>query len=174
MITYQNYLVFIQTMRFLLFSLIVGHQFRGKGILTKMGFVQEFKEFAMKGNVVDLAVGVIIGGAFGKIVASLVADVIMPPIGWLIGGVSFTDLKLVLPASPLNPSAAAVTVNIGAFLQVTFDFLIVAFVIFSIIKALNHMKKEAPVVEAAPEGPPAPSRQEVLLEEIRNLLANKG
>jgi large conductance mechanosensitive channel len=139
-----------------------------------MGFVQEFKEFAMKGNVVDLAVGVIIGGSFGKIVASLVADVIMPPIGWLIGGVSFTDLKFVLPTSPLNPSATAVTVNYGAFLQVTFDFLIVAFVIFSMIKALNHMKKEAPAVEAAPEAPPAPCRQEVLLEEIRNLLANKG
>jgi large conductance mechanosensitive channel len=139
-----------------------------------MGFVQEFKEFAMKGNVVDLAVGVIIGGAFGKIVASLVADVIMPFVGYIIGGVSFTDLKYVLPASPLNPTGAAVTVNYGTFAQVTFDFLIVALVIFIMIKALNSLKKAEAAAPHVEEAPPAPSRQEVLLEEIRNLLAHKG
>ena len=136
-----------------------------------MSFIQEFKDFAMKGNVVDLAVGVIIGGAFGKIVASFVADIVMPPIGWLIGGVRFVDLKYVLPSSPLNPTATAVSLNYGAFLQATFDFLIVALIIFSIIKAINHLKKTSPAVAAPPQAPP---RQEVLLEEIRNLLAHKG
>jgi large conductance mechanosensitive channel len=139
-----------------------------------MSLVQEFKEFAMKGNVVDLAVGVIIGGAFGKIVSSLVADVVMPPIGWLIGGISFTDLKFQLPPSLTNPAGVPVTVNYGSFLQVTFDFLIVALVIFSVIKAMNHLKKPTEVpTTVVEEAPPIPTRQEVLLEEIRQLLANK-
>ena len=127
-----------------------------------MGMMQEFKEFAMRGNVVDLAVGVVIGAAFGKIVSSVVADVIMPPIGLMAGGVNFTDLKAVLKEGVGD--IPAVTVNYGSFLQTCFDFLIVAFAIFMLVKALNSMKKEA---AAAPLPPPA---QEVLLTEIRDLL----
>lgn len=131
----------------------------------------------MKGNVIDMAVGVIIGGAFGKIVSSIVADVIMPPIGLLVGGVNFTDLKWVLKPAVLEDGkevAAAVTLNYGNFLQVTFDFLIIAFSIFMFIKLLTKLtekkKEEAPV---APPAPPAPSKEEVLLTEIRDLLKEK-
>ena len=127
-----------------------------------MGMMQEFKEFAMRGNVVDLAVGVVIGAAFGKIVSSVVADVIMPPIGLMAGGVNFTDLKAVLKEGVGD--IPAVTVNYGSFLQTCFDFLIVAFAIFMLVKALNSMKKEAAAA------PPPPSVQEVLLTEIRDLL----
>jgi large conductance mechanosensitive channel len=131
----------------------------------------------MRGNVIDLAVGVIIGGAFGKIVASLVADIIMPPIGLLVGGVQFTDLKLEMKAAELvdGVEKAAVTLNYGNFLQTTFDFVIVAFAIFMFIKGMNKLnkKKEEPVpVEAAP-APPAPSAEESLLTEIRDLLRDK-
>ncbi len=135
-----------------------------------MALLKEFKEFAMRGNVIDLAVGVIIGGAFGKIIASLVADVIMPPIGLLIGGVNFTDLKWEMkPAEIVNGvEKAAVTMNYGSFLQVTFDFLIVAFVIFMFINAINKMSKKSEV--ATPVAPPAPTKEEVLLTEIRDLL----
>ncbi len=133
-----------------------------------MSILKEFKAFAMKGNVVDLAVGVIIGAAFGKIVSSLVSDVIMPPIGLLVGGVNFTELKFVLKEAV--DKAPAVTVNYGNFLQVVFDFLIVAFVIFMIIKAmLASQKKEA----EAPAAEPAPTKEEVLLGEIRDLLKKK-
>ncbi len=133
-----------------------------------MSILKEFKAFAMKGNVVDLAVGVIIGAAFGKIVSSLVSDVIMPPIGLLVGGVNFTELKFVLKEAV--DKAPAVTVNYGNFLQVVFDFLIVAFVIFMIIKAmLASQKKEA----EAPATEPAPTKEEVLLGEIRDLLKKK-
>jgi large conductance mechanosensitive channel len=131
-----------------------------------MSLGKEFKEFAMKGNVIDMAVGVIIGAAFGKIVSSLVEDVIMPPIGKVIGGVNFTDLAVSLGMSPDGKSE--VLVKYGNFLQVTFQFLIVAFVLFMMIRALNKLKKPDP---AAP--PPAPPRQEVLLQEIRDLLAKK-
>lgn len=139
-----------------------------------MGMLKEFKEFAMRGNVIDLAVGVVIGGAFGKIVASLVADVIMPPIGLLVGGVNFTDLKLEMkPAEVVDGvEKAAVTMNYGNFLQVTFDFIIVAFAIFMFIKLINKLnrkKEEAP----APPAPPAPTKEEVLLTEIRDLLKTK-
>ena len=127
-----------------------------------MGMIQEFKEFAMRGNVVDLAVGVVIGAAFSKIVSSVVADVIMPPIGLMAGGVNFTDLKAVLKEGVGD--IPAVTVNYGSFLQTCFDFLIVAFAIFILVKALNSMKKEAAAA------PPPPSVQEVLLTEIRDLL----
>ncbi len=126
--------------------------------MGKSSFLQEFKAFAMKGNVIDMAVGVIIGGAFGKIVSSIVADVIMPPIGLLVGGVNFTDLKWVLkPAEMVDgKEIAAVTLNYGNFLQVTFDFLIIAFSIFMFIKLLTKLtekkKEEAP---AAPPAPPA-------------------
>ena len=145
--------------------------------MGKCSFLQEFKAFAMKGNVVDMAVGVIIGGAFGKIVSSIVADVIMPPIGLLVGGVNFTDLKWVLKPAVLEDGkevVAAVTLNYGNFLQVTFDFLIIAFSIFMFIKLLTKLtekkKEEAP---AAPPAPPAPSREEVLLTEIRDLLKER-
>jgi large conductance mechanosensitive channel len=137
--------------------------------------LKEFKEFAMRGNVVDLAVGVIIGGAFGKIVASLVADVIMPPIGLLVGGVTFTDLKLIMkPAAVVDGvEKAAVTLNYGNFLQVTFDFIIVAFAIFMFIKLLNKMNRKKVEEPAAPAPPPAPSKEEVLLAEIRDILKEK-
>jgi len=139
-----------------------------------MGLMKEFKNFAMRGNVIDLAVGVIIGGAFGKIVASLVADVIMPPIGLLVGGVNFTELKWEMKGAEMvdGVQKAAVTLNYGNFIQVTFDFIIVAFAIFLFIKAMNKLSKkneEAP----APVAPPAPSKEELLLSEIRDLLKDK-
>lgn len=127
-----------------------------------MKIIDEFKAFALRGSVVDMAVGIIIGAAFGKIISSIVADVLMPPIGLLVGGVNFTDLKVVLrEAVGANP---AVTLNYGNFIQVTFDFLIVAFVIFLLIKAINRTKKNK---EEAPAGP---SKEETLLTEIRDLL----
>lgn len=131
----------------------------------------------MKGNVVDMAVGVIIGGAFGKIVSSIVADVIMPPIGLLVGGVNFTDLKWVMkPAEVVDgEEIAAVTLNYGNFLQATFDFLIIAFSIFMFIKLLGKLteKKKKEEAPATPPAPPAPSKEEVLLTEIRDLLKEK-
>jgi large conductance mechanosensitive channel len=130
-----------------------------------MGFIKEFKEFAMRGNVVDMAVGIIIGGAFGKIVSSFVADVIMPPIGLLIGGVDFTNLAITL--KPAVDKAAAVTLNYGKFIQTLFDFIIIAFAMFVAIKAMNALKKKE---EAAPAAPAPPPPQEVLLGEIRDLL----
>ena len=133
-----------------------------------MKLVDEFKAFAMKGNVTDMAVGIIIGAAFGKIVSSMVGDIIMPPLGLLIGGVNFTDLKLILKAATAtNP---AVTWNYGNFLQVTFDFLIVAFAVFMVIKAINASKKKEEAKPAAPAAPPAPTKEESLLTEIRDLL----
>jgi large conductance mechanosensitive channel len=135
-----------------------------------MKIVQEFKQFAMKGNVVDMAVGIIIGGAFGKIVSSLVSDVIMPPLGMLIGGVDFTDLKATLKAASIDDAGNAinaVTLNYGTFIQTALDFLIVAFAIFIMIKAMNNLKKKE---EAAPAAPPEPTREEKLLTDIRDLL----
>jgi large conductance mechanosensitive channel len=130
-----------------------------------MSFVKEFREFAVKGNVVDMAVGIIIGAAFGKIVTSFVSDVITPPLGYLIGGVDFTQLAFTLPA--LQEGKEAVTIRYGAFLQTTFDFIIIAFAIFLAVKAINRLKRRE---EVAPSAPPPPSREEVLLEEIRDLL----
>ena len=132
-----------------------------------MSFIKEFKEFAVKGNVIDLAVGVIIGGAFGKIVTSVVSDIVMPPIGLLVGGVDFSDLKLTLKEAANG--APAVTVNYGQFLQITFDFTIVAFAVFLLVKAINTMKNNLEKQKQG-EPPPAPPRSEVLLEEIRDLL----
>jgi large conductance mechanosensitive channel len=135
-----------------------------------MKIVQEFKQFAMKGNVVDMAVGIIIGAAFGKIVSSLVNDVIMPPLGLLIGGVDFTELKITLKEAVTDQAGNAVnavTLNYGTFIQTAFDFLIVAFAIFLMIKAMNNMKKKE---ETAPAAPPAPTAEEKLLMEIRDLL----
>ena len=131
-----------------------------------MSFASEFKEFAMKGNVVDLAVGVIIGGAFGKIVASFVGDVVMPLLGTVIGGVNFTDLAVNLGMG--SDGKTPVLLKYGSFLQAMFDFLIIALVIFMAIRALNRLKKPDP---AAPPAPPP--RSEVLLEEIRNALMRK-
>lgn len=133
-----------------------------------MSMIQEIKTFAIKGNVVDMAVGVIIGGAFGKIVSSLVTDVIMPPIGVIIGGVDFSKLAVNLQAA--TPTSPEVVISYGKFIQTVVDFTIVAAVIFMAIKAINSMKKKA---EEAPATPPAPSAQEVLLKEIRDLLKNK-
>ncbi len=136
--------------------------------MTKTKFIKDFKEFAIKGNAVQLAVGVIIGSAFGKIVSSIVDDIIMPPLGWLIGGVDFTDLKIKLPQNPLNPDVQ-VTINYGNFIQATIVFIIVAFCVFLLVKgmaALSRSNKE----EEKPKAAPAPSKEEVLLTEIRDLL----
>jgi large conductance mechanosensitive channel len=132
-----------------------------------MKLADEFKAFALKGNVVDMAVGIIIGAAFGRIVTSVVGDIIMPPLGLLIGGVNFTDLKIILK-SAVDATHPAVTWNYGSFLQVTFDFLIVAFAVFMVIKGINaaNRKKETP----PPPAPPAPTKEELLLTEIRDLL----
>ena len=138
-----------------------------------MSFISEFKQFAMKGNVVDMAVGVIIGGAFGKIVSSIVADIIMPPIGWLIGGVDFSSLKVNLPVNPLAPEGTEpVSINYGAFIQNTIDFLIIALCIFLLIKGINKLMKKKEE-ESAPAEEPTPSKEEVLLTEIRDLLKEK-
>ncbi|HET6426209.1 MAG TPA: large-conductance mechanosensitive channel protein MscL [Planctomycetaceae bacterium] len=136
-----------------------------------MGIISEFKQFVQRGNVIDLAVGVIMGAAFGKIVNSLVTDVLMPPIGFLVGGVKFTDLKFALPANPLNPKLEPATINYGNFLQTTFDFLIIAFCIFMLIQAMNKMKKKQ---DAGAAPPPEPTTQEKLLMEIRDLLKVKS
>ena len=138
-------------------------------------FIQEFKDFAVKGNAVDMAVGVIIGGAFGKIVTSIVNDIIMPPIGWLIGGVKFTDLKLTLPTVeiPGVEKMEGVSINYGNFLQTTFDFIIIAFCVFLLVKGINKLAKKK-VEESAPPAPkPEPTAEEKLLTEIRDLLKNK-
>jgi large conductance mechanosensitive channel len=130
-----------------------------------MGMLQEFKTFAFKGNVVDMAVGIIIGVAFGKIVSSLVGDVIMPPIGVILGGVDFSNLSIVLKAAV--DQAPAVTLNYGKFIQAIIDFIIIAFSIFILVKGINTLKRKEE--EKAAEQP----KQEVLLTEIRNLLAKK-
>ncbi|OGU81004.1 MAG: large-conductance mechanosensitive channel [Ignavibacteria bacterium RBG_16_35_7] len=130
-----------------------------------MSLIKEFKEFAVRGNVVDMAVGIIIGGAFGKIVSSFVSDVVMPPIGVMLGGVDFAKLSLTVKEA--TETAEAVKINYGAFLNTLIDFLIIAFVIFMAIKAMNTMRKKE---EEKPAAPPVPSKQEVLLTEIRNLL----
>jgi large conductance mechanosensitive channel len=135
-----------------------------------MGMLTEFKQFAMRGNVVDLAVGVIIGGAFGKIVSSFVSDVLMPPIGVLLGGTDFTSLKIILKSKVMEADkvvSQAVTLNYGNFIQVTIDFIIIAFSIFMMIKLMNSLnKKDIP----APAAPAEPSNEEKLLMEIRDLL----
>jgi len=130
-----------------------------------MSMMSEFRDFAMRGNVVDMAVGIVIGGAFGKIVTSFVNDVLMPPIGMAIGGVDFSDLAVVLKEAA--GEAEAVTLNYGAFIQTVLDFVIIAFAIFMVVKAMNNLKKKE---EAAPPAPPKPSAEETLLTEIRDLL----
>ena len=138
--------------------------------------LKEFRDFAMRGNVVDMAVGIIIGAAFGKIVSSLVADIIMPPIGLIMGGVDFTNLFINLSGGDYAnldaaKEAGAATINYGIFINTVLDFVIVAFAIFMVIKQMNRLKKKE---EEAPAEPPAPPREEVLLEEIRDLLKSKA
>ncbi|HQV10094.1 MAG TPA: large conductance mechanosensitive channel protein MscL [Nitrospira sp.] len=139
-----------------------------------MGMMSEFKEFAVKGNVIDMAVGVIIGGAFGKIVSSVVSDILMPPIGLLMGHMDFSSLFIPLSEEAKGKSlaaakaAGAATINYGVFLQTLLDFTILAFVIFLVVKQMNRFKKATP-----PGPPPAPPKEEVLLTEIRDLLKNQ-
>jgi large conductance mechanosensitive channel len=139
-----------------------------------VGLLQEFKTFAMRGNVVDMAVGVIIGGAFGKIVSSFVNDLVMPPLGLLTGSKDFGDRTLVLQQAVLdaagNEVAGAVTLNYGNFLQVTLDFVLIALAVFTMVRFMNSLQKKE---EVKPAAPPAPPRQEVLLAEIRDLLARR-
>jgi large conductance mechanosensitive channel len=140
--------------------------------------IKEFKDFAVKGNMIDMAVGIIIGGAFGKIITSLVNDVIMPPIGFLVGGVNFTDLKWDMKDAVVDAVGVvtpAVTLNYGNFLQVLFDFLIVAFTIFMFVRLISKAKQrmEAPAKPAAPEAPAPPTKEETLLTEIRDLLKQR-
>jgi len=130
-----------------------------------MGMMKEFKEFAMKGNVMDMAIGIIIGSAFGKIIASLVSDVIMPPIGILLGGVDFSSLSIVLKEA--TEVADAVTLNYGSFINTVVDFTIIAFAIFMVIKAINSAKKKE---EGKPAVPPKPSEEVMLLKDIRDAL----
>jgi len=138
-------------------------------------FIKEFKEFAIKGNAIDMAVGVIIGGAFGGIVNSIVNDIIMPPIGWLIGGVDFSDLKVELPRVVHEGiELAPATINYGTFIQTIINFIIIAFCVFMMVKGLAKLKSKKEE-EKAPEAPaaPEPSAEEKLLTEIRDLLAKK-
>ncbi|MFH0892884.1 MAG: large-conductance mechanosensitive channel protein MscL [Bacteroidota bacterium] len=136
-----------------------------------MGIVKEFKEFAVRGNVFDMAIGIVIGAAFGKIVTSLVTDVILPPLGILIGGVDFTDLSIILQSASvdaLGKPVDAVVLGYGKFIQTLFDFVIVAFAIFLVIKGMNRIKRKQ-----AAEAPPEPTNQEKLLTEIRDLLKSQ-
>lgn len=138
-----------------------------------MGILKEFKQFAMRGNVVDLAVGVIIGAAFGKIISSLVGDIIMPPVGLLLAGADFREIAILLKAEGVNHlgvATPAVKLNIGNFLQAVFDFLVIAFCIFLFVNAINKLNRKK---EAEPVPPPAPSKEELLLTEIRDLLKEK-
>ena len=141
--------------------------------MRKSTFLQDFKAFAMRGNVMDMAVGVIIGGAFSKIITSVVSDIIMPPIGLLVGGVNFTDLKWEMkPAQEIDGvMQEAVTLNYGNFLQTAFDFIIIAISIFIFIRLISKLSRKK---EEAPAAPPAPSKEEVLLTEIRDLLKEQN
>ena len=134
-----------------------------------MSMMKEFREFAMRGNVIDMAVGIVIGAAFGKIVSSFVNDVLMPPLGMALGGMNFSALAMTLKEA--SGDVAAVTLNYGAFIQTTLDFLIIAFAIFMVIKAMNSLKKKQP---ESPPAPAQPSAEEVLLKEIRDLLKNRA
>ena len=133
-----------------------------------MSFVSEFKEFAMRGNVIDLAVGVVIGGAFGKIVSSLVGDLVMPALSPILGSVNFSDLAVRIAS---DAQGRPVLLKYGAFLQTIFEFLIIAFSIFLVVKGINQLKRPPPPAADAP--PPPPTKSELLLQEIRDLLAKK-
>jgi large conductance mechanosensitive channel len=136
-----------------------------------MSFIKEFKDFAMRGNVVDLAVGVVIGAAFGKIVTSLVADIIMPPIGYITGGVDFSEKKIVLKEADPAHKVLETAIHYGNFINAIIQFLIIAICIFAVVKAINSLKHEEP---AAPAAEPAPTKEELLLTDIRDLLAKKA
>ena len=136
-----------------------------------MSLIKEFKEFAVKGNVIDLAVGVIIGSAFGKIVSSLVDDVIMPPIGFLMNGIDFSKKKIILKAADEATKAAEVSIRYGNFINIIIQFLIVAFCVFMLVKVINRVRRKE---NAAPSAPPAPTREEALLTEIRDLLKSQN
>ncbi|MBQ0724191.1 MAG: large-conductance mechanosensitive channel protein MscL [Cycloclasticus sp.] len=133
-----------------------------------MSIMSEFKNFAVKGNAIDMAVGIVVGAAFGKIVSSFVGDIIMPPIGMLLGGVDFKDLTMVLQEATVD--SAAVAIKYGSFIQTVVDFTIIAFAIFMVVRGINSLKKKE---EAAPAAAPKPTKEEVLLAEIRDLLKNK-
>jgi len=139
-----------------------------------MKILKEFKEFAVKGNMIDLAVGIIIGAAFGKIIASLVSDILMPPIGLLLGGLNFTDMQFIMKEAVIDPvtgkETAAVALKYGNFIQVLVDFTIIAFSVFMILKGISSLKKEKAAEPAAPLAPPAPTKDQELLTEIRDLL----
>jgi large conductance mechanosensitive channel len=139
-----------------------------------MKIIKEFKEFAVKGNMIDLAVGIIIGAAFGKIIASLVSDIIMPPIGLLLGGINFTDIQIIMKDAVKDPvtgkETAAVALKIGNFLQTLVDFIIIAFSVFMILKGIISLKKQKTEETVAPPAPPAPTKDQELLTEIRDLL----
>ena len=142
-----------------------------------MGFIKEFKEFAMRGNVVDMAVGIVIGGAFGKIVSSFVADVVMPPLGQLLGGVDFNNLKYIIQEAVMEGETVAaeeVAIRYGTFIMTIVDFVIIAMAIFMVIKAMNKMKKKQEEEPAPAPAPPEPSNEEKLLGEIRDLLKNQN
>lgn len=137
-------------------------------------FLREFKEFAVRGNAIDMAVGVIVGGAFGKVVSSIVSDIVMPPIGWLIGGVDFSDLRVKLPAGPLGGEPA--TINYGVFVQTVIEFLVIALCVFLMVKVVARIAAAGKKKEAQPEAPAAPAaptREEELLSEIRDLLRQR-
>ncbi|WP_028321225.1 large-conductance mechanosensitive channel protein MscL [Desulfatiglans anilini] len=141
-----------------------------------MGLMKEFKEFAMRGNVLDMAIGIMMGAAFGKIVSSLVNDVLMPPIGKALGNVNFSNLFILLgdgefPSVAAAKEAGVATINYGIFINTVIDFVIVAFVIFLFVKGINSMKRKE---EAAPAAPPEPSAEEKLLTEIRDLLKKRA
>lgn len=133
-----------------------------------MSFIKEFREFAVKGNMIDMAVGIIIGAAFGKVVSSLVGDIFMPPLGWMIGGVDFSDLAIALPE--IIEGKGSVLIPYGKFIQTLIDFMIVAFAIFMVVKVINRMKKKAEEVPAEAPAEPTPTKEELLLTEIRDLL----
>jgi large conductance mechanosensitive channel len=136
-----------------------------------MSVIKEFKEFAMKGNVVDLAVGVVIGAAFGAIVGSLVKDVMMPPLGFITGGIDFSDIKIVLKHADLVAKKPEVAMHIGNFINIVIQFVIVGFCVFLVVKLINAMKKK----EVPPPAPdPVPTKEELLLTEIRDILAKKA
>jgi len=140
-----------------------------------MGMIKEFREFAMRGNVVDMAVGIVIGGAFGRIVSSMVADIVMPPIGLLLGGVDFSDLRATLKDAQVDPATGevlveAVAINYGAFTMTVIDFIIIAFAIFMVIRTMNRLTKKEEAKPEMPPAPPEPSNEEKLLAEIRDLL----
>lgn len=134
-----------------------------------MGMIKEFKEFAMRGSVIDLAVGVVIGGAFGKIVTALVDDIIMPPIGFITGGIDFSELKIVLSQADEATGASEVSINYGSFINVVIQFIIIAFCIFMVIKGINTLNRKKVTEEEAP-APAEPTKEEKLLEEIRDIL----